>query len=246
MPDVERKSPPPPASTLASRPAGRLVGGIALALALWFALSEGATEIWYRVHEMRARKNPPWSFQWPDAPAARAAGVVAANFQEFPVAGQELLHFDRARAATWQAADGNRWIVTVLEWNPGTKASAMDSRHNPIICLPSVGFELVKELGSAKMPTAAGDITFRGYEFRRGGGKPYVFSAVIRSLEMPEGTLRSGRMERRLTQLEKAVNGNRQSPERILLIAVEGPTSPDAAERALREILPDWVKPIKS
>jgi hypothetical protein len=219
----------------------RIGWGIAIAVALWFALSEGATEIWYRLHEMRATKNPAWSFLWPDSPEAQAEGISVANFQEFPVAGQEVLHFDRARAATWQAGD-IRWIVTVLEWNPGTKASAMDSRHNPMICLPSVGFQLVRELGSSKISSPVGDISFRGYEFRRGGGTPYVFSAIIRPLEMPEGTLRSGRFERRLTQLEKAVNGNRQSPERILLIAVEGPKTPEAAEKALRETFPGWVK----
>ncbi len=206
----------------------------------WFVAAEAVTELWYRAAESEAAPNPAWTFLWPDE--APAGTVPARGFREFEVVGEEVLHFDRARGASWQDNAGNRWIVTVLEWDPGAKVSAMDSRHNPIICLPSMGFELQQELGVTKVPTAVGDITFRGYEFRRpNGATPYVFSAVIRPLAIRDAEYRAGRLERRITQFEKAVNGNRQSPERVLLIAVEGPRSPEAADAALRQAFPDWL-----
>jgi len=226
-----------------SRHPAKLPLALSVIIALVFILAEVFTEGWYRWHEMRTADNPTWSFRWPDA--LGSPGHVR-DFQEYPVAGGEVLHFDRSRGATWLDAHPYRWMVTVLEWNPGKKVSAMDARHNPTICLPSVGLELVRELGEIRVPTAAGEITLRGYEFRRGEATPYVFSASIRRKALPDPEFRSGKWERRITQFERALFGNRQSPERILLIAVEGPRSPAEAEQALWETLPDWVKVEKS
>lgn len=211
-----------------------LVLGLVLAL---LVIAEVGAELWYRWHEARATVNPSWAFRWPDANSSPAN---VRNFRELPVAGQELLHFDRARGATW--SDGQaQWVVMVIEWDPGKKVSAMDSRHNPVICLPSTGFELVREIGGVRVPTSAGDLTFRGYEFRQGGRTPWVFSTSIRPLDLPEPVFRAGRLERRITQFERAVFGNRQSPERILLVAIDGPRTQAEAEQTLRRIAPTWV-----
>lgn len=214
-----------------------------IALVAIFALGELGTELWYRWHETRAPRNTPWVFVWPDEEGSPIRKETR-GFEEFKVAGEEILHFDRARGGAWRDGSGARWIVSMLEWDPGKKASAMDSRHNPMICLPSTGMELDRQLGQYVVDTPAGPVTFRGYIFRRDGQEAYVFSAVIRPLQIPEGTYRSGKWERRITQLEKALNGNRQSPERIVLISIQGPRSPEDAEAVLKRQFPALVRPI--
>ncbi len=208
-----------------------------------FFTAEIGTEVWYRWHEKGAERNPPWSFRWPDDPASPLHGKIQ-GFQEFPVAGVDVLHFDRARGGAWRDDAGNQWIISVLEWNPGAKVSAMDSRHNPMICLPSTGMVLDKQLGEVVAPSDAGPVKFQGYQFEQDGKPVYVFSSVIRPLKLPEGTYRSGKWERRITQFEKALNGNRQSPERIVLIAIQGSRSPKEAEDMLQKEFPSLVRPV--
>jgi hypothetical protein len=227
---------PRPAQAGSSIGLRRSVKVIAVLVVVLFLVGEGLTELWYRLHEERASRNPEWSFRWPDEGPSKPQ-----PFQEFKVVGEELLHFDRARGAAWLDADRNQWMVTLLEWDPGKKVSAMDSRHNPMICLPGVGLELVSELGMTDVPTSAGTIAFRSYEFRRDNRTPFVFSAVIRPLQIKESTLRPGKWERRITQFEKALYGNRQSPERILLIAIDGPRDAEAARKILIKEFPQFV-----
>jgi hypothetical protein len=214
---------------------------LVLGLAAWFGLGEIVTEAWYWSHEKSARRNPAWTFRWPDT--AESGSKRVSNFQEFRVAGEEVLHFDRARGGTWIDSGLNRWIVTIIEWDPGKKVSAMDSRHNPIICLPSVGLQLVRELGETRVEIPGGHVAFHSFEFERGGRKSYVFSAVTRPLALQETVYRSGKMERRITQLEKAIYGNRQSPEREILIAIEGPSSAEEAAILLKQTFSQFVIP---
>ncbi len=121
---------------------------ILLAVVLgWFVVSEAATEGWYRWHEMRAEKSAEWAVTWPDQPES---DWKVQDFTEFPTSDQvqEVLRYDEMRGARWvDPASRVAWNVNFIEWEPDKDLNGINAVHNPTICLPSAGMELVETLG---------------------------------------------------------------------------------------------------
>nr|MCU0793784.1 hypothetical protein [Opitutaceae bacterium] len=66
----------------------------------------------------------------------------------------------------WRGADGRERGAYYVEWRRGQMARTAPFLHNPTICLPYSGSELVEELGGFDVRWSGGAIPFRAYVFR--------------------------------------------------------------------------------
>ncbi len=154
----------------------------------WFVVSEAATEAWYRWHEMRAEKSPEWSVTWPDEPES---DWMVEDFTEFPTSDQvqEVLRYDEMRGARWvDPASRVAWNVNFIEWEPDKDLNGINAVHNPTICLPSAGMQLVKTLGERTIEVGGQSISFQCFIFETQGRQLYVFSAANQELKLKPRT----------------------------------------------------------
>jgi hypothetical protein len=208
---------------------------ILIAIGAWFLISEAATEGWYSWHERKAAMSPEWRVTWPDNPAS-AWTVV--NFQESPVADtvQELLKFDKMRAARWFDPIGRAtWNANIIEWEPNKKFNGVIAVHNPTICLPGAGSSLVQDIGTREFDVNGMKIPFRCYEFDSGGRRFFVFSTTKQKFNLSQAGYAGGGLSGRNARLESFENGNRQGPQVVAHFYLTGPRGFESAEKAFRD-----------
>lgn len=214
-----------------------------LALVLgWFVVSEAATEGWYRWHEMRAEKSPEWKVTWPDDPES---DWTVQDFTEFPTSDQvqEVLRYDEMRGARWlDPASRVTWNVNFIEWEPDNDLNGINAVHNPTICLPSAGMELVETLGPKNVEIGTENVPFQCFLFETAGRKLYVFSTANQKLKMETATYSDSALGMRASRLEPMESGNRQGPEQVLHVYLMGPRSFDEALAELKSGLDKFVK----
>ena len=194
----------------------------------WFVVSETATEGWYRWHEMRAEKSPEWTVTWPDDPAS---DWNVEDFTEFPTSDQvqEVLRYDEMRGARWvNPASQVAWNVNFIEWEPENDLNGINAVHNPTICLPSAGMQLVDSLGERTVEVGGQSIPFQCFTFKTQGRQLFVFSAANQELDMEMATYEGAEFARgnRLSGFE---TGNRQGPGQVMHVYLMGVADFDAA-----------------
>lgn len=208
----------------------------------WFAITEIGTEAWFRYKESQAKKTEPWNIQLPDPEnfeSASERGLINFQAQEIGEREREILHCETGVSASWQDMSGNAWNAFVLSWAPDKKLSDVDSAHNPTICLPAAGFELVEAGPVVNMPIGDDQMPFQTWIFKQGGMPVYVFMGVRRQYEVGElflvtGTGRESKLNR---ALEKASVGLRGAPLQALQLFVRGPRSlEEATELAIEKV----------
>jgi exosortase len=126
---------------------------------------------WYGVKTKTLAAQAEWRVAWP---------VKATGFREDKLGpvGIETLQADDYAAASWKSADGTPRSAYFIEWRTGQKARFMPSLHNPAICLPMIGSQLVGRFEVAPVRVGRFTLPFSGYEFRREGRPNYVFSIL--------------------------------------------------------------------
>ena len=206
----------------------------------WFVVSEAATEGRYRWHEMRAVKSPEWSVTWPDQPES---DWKVQDFTEFPASDQvqEVLRYDEMRGARWvDPASRVAWNVNFIEWEPDKDLNGINAVHNPTICLPSAGMELVKSLGERTVEVGGQSISFQCFIFETQGRQLYVFSAANQEFDMEMADYEGAEFARgnRISSVE---TGNRQGPRQVMHVYLMGVAGFDAALAELRRGLVEMV-----
>ncbi len=126
---------------------------------------------WYGVKTKTLATQAEWRVAWP---------VHADGFHEDKLGpvGQDALRADDYAAASWKASDGTARSAYFIEWCTGQKARFMPSMHNPAICLPMIGSQLVGRFDVAPVRVGRFTLPFAGYEFLREGRPSYVFSIL--------------------------------------------------------------------
>jgi exosortase/archaeosortase family protein len=122
-----------------------------LTLALWFAIVEGGTQLWYRLHDRAAVGQANWSVQWPDDPAFKMVPIPNA------ISGQ--FRYDQGLEGEWQDRNGAQWQLYYFRWLP---PSSLEKRvnihlaktHGPEKCLPAIGMTLRSDLGISVITTS--------------------------------------------------------------------------------------------
>jgi exosortase len=138
---------------------------------VWFMLIFAGTEIWYRLHERTLIGRPAWQARWPEGNATIVPLTI-------PEPTRVILHYDSAKAATWEKPPGVHWWTFFALWKPQRAALQLVRSHSPEICLPAVG-RTFRGIRPAVNVSAGGVLlNFRSYEFEQNGRPLFVFVCI--------------------------------------------------------------------
>jgi exosortase len=134
---------------------------------LWLLAVEVGVEAWYRAHEKDLTSIGNWNVRLPE----KAPGFREIKIDEIV---RQTLRFDEGREVVWKngatgAASTN--YLFFFRWNPGSASVLRARAHRPDICLPSIGWTMLADLG-AKTYSGPGDISIaaRHATFRQNQG----------------------------------------------------------------------------
>jgi hypothetical protein len=134
-----------------------------------------------------------------------------------------MLRPDFFAAGEWQGENQRTIGAYYVEWQRGQAAHSIPFLHNPTVCLPMSGCELVRPIGTVPVRWAGGEIPFRAYLFRR-TGEEFAVGFVIwdpsrgRPLENDSVGWRAWMTARLLHVIEARAD----QPAQLLAVAVWG------------------------
>lgn len=121
---------------------------------------EVGTRWWYAQGAQSTDSPAPlWTVRLPiNSPAYRP--------QILDQAALDMLNPHRYVGGSWVQADGVRRASNYIEWHTGQAARHVPFLHNPTICLPSAGAELVESWGRLDITIGTTTVPFETYHFR--------------------------------------------------------------------------------
>jgi exosortase len=132
-----------------------------LALAALLLLAgEAGTRGWFARGSAQRQTLPQWTVQLPES---------ARGFRYEPLAevAREMLRPDGFVSATWQIPPDHSAAAYYVEWTRGQIARAVPFLHNPTVCLPLAGCDLVDSFGTLPVTWRGTTIPFHVYKFKR-------------------------------------------------------------------------------
>ncbi len=134
--------------------------GVAAVVAV-LVIFEVGTRVWYGVAESRRlATGVQWVAQFPSAHW---------SFRALPLEdrAREMLRPDLFAGGEWQADRDVTVTAFYIEWRKGQAARSIPFLHNPTVCMPYAGFELVESLGRITVRLGEEQVPFFCYRFRR-------------------------------------------------------------------------------
>ena len=197
-------------------------------LVAWLLLVELGVAGWYRHLEANLPAQATWHIAWP------ATNAVC---QDIPIGhtATEMLRYDQARQVQWIEADGTRWQLSWFYWKPGQAAAYLAKTHNPLICMPAAGFQVVSvspvefvDVGGLRMPV-------RVYQFAEGGNSIYVLYSRWEDQAVEQSFGREG--VTRFNRLRSVWNGRGNQGQRVISLALwTGENAQGAREQLIRQL----------
>ncbi len=157
-------------------PANPAIWRVAALFALLLLGSEVGTRLWFARGQTFAATQTGWTVRFPTA---------LPSFQTEPLSeiARDLLRPDFYAAANWRDTGDEVVSSYYIEWRTGQVARAIPFLHNPTVCLPMAGCELVSELPAITVPVGSLQIPLSTYRFRRVGRDMLVAFVVWDPLE---------------------------------------------------------------
>lgn len=134
--------------------------GWLMATAVVVVATDLGTRLWYAHGEVARDAVPQWTVRLPSEHG---------TFQSRPLAeaAREMLRPDHYLAGGWRSGDTHVESY-YIEWQSGQVARSIPFLHNPTVCLPYAGCELVGALPPLQVSWERGTLEFFVYRFRRG------------------------------------------------------------------------------
>lgn len=209
----------------------------------WLVFVEVGTETWYRVHERRAKANPPWTVAWPQKEK---------EFIDVRIPDRVLmtLSADENKAASWVDERDAKWSAAYARWRSGRPVARIARVHRPDICFAASGRRLRADLGTTRVQAGPGlELAFQSYVFdappgSRGTGDLFVFYCLwedrtdTRFDPDPDAPL----MPTFRRRFEFVSHGLRDPEQRTLEISIGGARNAEDAIQSLRKRLPGLIK----
>jgi exosortase/archaeosortase family protein len=132
------------------------------AAALIFAIDEAGVRWWYGHGQALRSDHPQWTAQLP---------TESGTFQPLllDAVSQELLRPDFYVGGQWLAPGDFHVSGYYIEWHRGQVARYIPFLHNPTVCLPLSGCELIDREPDMSIGWAGGQIPFQAYRFSQMG-----------------------------------------------------------------------------
>jgi exosortase len=225
----------------AARPASpRQAGGDVRPVGVWLCVVAGllfldsaAVGAWYALGEAGNARLPHWTVRMP-------TGLWSFRPAPLAEASREMLLPDFYEAGSWQEGDSLNLSAYYIEWRHGSAARFIPFLHNPTVCLPRSGCELVRPLGVIAVPWNGGVIPFHGYIFREAGQEMAVAftawdTARNAPLERPEEVF--SRLDWFRYQWRDVREARRSQPAQMLSVAILGKGGQANLARVLRQLI---------
>lgn len=188
---------------------------------VWLLAVPVITEAWFRSREQPTATELAWTLSW-DRPGAEVTSL------DIGETARAMLRCDADRGEAWRDTAGYRWQLYLLEWEPGRNSIHLARTHRPEICLTGVGMKLERELGTHPWSAGGLELAVRQYQFSQFGQPLHVFYSLWESDPRAQTAAAQpdfGARER----IAAAWTGRRHRGQRVLQVAVSGPTTPEEA-----------------
>lgn len=158
----DKRSTPPPAPPARTPPASLrpICGWMVLSLLL-LGGTETGVRLWYaRGDAIMTGQVPRWTARFP---------THTATYRALPLGkpAREMLRPDHFEAGQWIGHDLRARSVYYVEWSKGQVARSVPFLHNPAVCLPYAGCELVRKLDDVHLTWQGGTMPFHVFLFKR-------------------------------------------------------------------------------
>ena len=194
-------------------------------VALWLLFAEGAVQLWYRSHQSSALSH--WSVNWPSSEG---------NYKTVPIAPEAagLLNFNEGGGASWEGADGHKWLMFFFKWFPGRTAARFTKIHRPDICLPASGRVMERDNGLRMLTVNGVTLPVRSYRFQDRGSPLHVFYCYWDARSSYETVAAAVSEDWSMKgRVRAALQGRREIGAQTLEIVVWGYQDDDEANAAL-------------
>ncbi|MFA6289717.1 MAG: exosortase/archaeosortase family protein [Opitutaceae bacterium] len=206
-----------PASRRVMEP--RSLAGAWLAVVVgMLALNEAGTRWWFARGQIARADIPQWTVSWPEEEK---------NFVREPLGeiAAEMLRPDAYTAGRWQEGGQVEVAAYYIEWWRGQVARFLPFLHNPTVCMPMAGCELVASLGDIDVSWTGGRIPFHAYKFRRAGEELWVAFTMWdpsrgQPLGKPSDSFNRGEWWR--DRWREVAEGRENQPAQLFTLAIMG------------------------
>jgi len=224
---------PPPARNPGPGPGAGVVTVAVVVLAATVLLPL-TTESWYRWRESLRVPVDTWTL----APAP-------ANVPEEPLGErvESMLGYDEGFRRRWTDAGSRSLDLIYMRWLPGGKASGAGP-HAPDACQRAIGREITHKSPVRLGKFGATELPYQIYTIEDTNRTFYLLFALddgYRDPDMLAAGLMGMDVSNRARRLRRALEGNRDTGQSSLQIALVGESDPAVAERELVEVLQDLV-----
>jgi exosortase len=215
----------------------------------WLLAIEVGVEGWYRVHEKELTVVGSWNVRPPE----KAPGFREIKIDE---SVRQTLRFDEGREVIWKSGAPGASTTNYLfffRWNPGSSTVLRARAHRPDICLPSIGWTQLADLGAKNYPGPGNtSIIARHVTFKQGHGNSVAHTffclqedKIHRQEARPDLLLAQGiqpdwSLEARMRVVREGIRNLGQQVLETVLIS-SAPMDDAAAEARFGELVRDVV-----
>lgn len=199
-------------------------------------VNESATRAWFALHRAEQNGETQWTASFP-------SGLQSYQAEKLSDIARELLRPDSFASGRWRTTNDETVAAYYIEWRKGQIARSIPFLHNPTVCLPMSGCELVDLQPTIEIALGSLTIPFQTYRFRRLDREMLVAFTVwdptIRApLKQPDDA--SGWRSWIGSRFADVIEGKQHQPAQMLAIAVPWH---DSADREMRWLLGKIVTP---
>jgi len=191
------------------------------------ALNEAAVRTWYFRGARAQHEVPQWTVRWPTAlPTYQAEGLGEV--------ARDMLRPDGFAAARWALPSGEWVWAYYVQWTKGQIARFVPFLHNPTVCLPLSGCELVEEEEPIEVVASGNHLSFKTYRFRRAGTDMLVAFVIWDAARgqplLPTDGSNRATWEHRLRDVRE---GRQHQPAQLFSVALDSNGNARAQMRAI-------------
>lgn len=223
----------PPRPATAPRSAVWRVAAVFAGLLL---INEAATRAWFAYRNPLSHSDERWTARFP-------TGLKSYQSEPLSDVARDMLRPDFFASGRWRDAQDETVAAYYIEWHRGQIARAIPFLHNPTVCLPMSGCELVDAQPDLVMPVGSLQIPFQTYRFRRIDREMLVAFTVWDPLTQAPLKQLEGRTGKRAwlsSRWADVVEGKQHQPAQLLAVAL---LWHDSADQEMRWLLGKILAP---